>query len=332
MTPPEQAQPTRLCSLPWESFTVRLVDGLACSPCRHFPPVWDAQDLDAVDAGLREVRHALLHAKLPPPCQSCPEMPLGTPEALQAMLAQKHLVEGNQQTTAIRAAVSSKKPLPPPELMYRVIHSRNGYDFVGSGVVNLAEILPHLLPHLPAGSPRLLDFGCGCGRFARLLLENPLFGDYTGCDIDAEAINWCREFLPRGRFQTILPDAPLSMRDGSFTAVIGYSVMTHLTRDFQDFWLAELHRVTAQGAILALTIHGETAAKKNGLEARLAGEGIIDDIVDDTLQGIAPAGYYRATFQNPAHVKRVWGKRFDVLEHIDGAMMGYQDLVILRRR
>lgn len=248
------------------------------------------------------------------------------------MLAAKHLTEGNQQTAAIRAALTSETPLPPPDLMHRVVHSRQAYDFVGSGVVNLAEMLPPLLHHLPEQSPRLLDFGCGCGRFARLLLEDPRVGDYTGCDIDQEAIGWCRRVLDPNRFHAILPDAPLRMRDGSFNAVIAYSVMTHLTRDFQDFWLAELHRVTVPGAILAMTIHGETAAQKHGLQVLLAQEGFLDHILDDTLQGIAPPGYYRATFQTITQVKQSWGRWFDVLEHSEGAMMGLQDLVILRRR
>lgn len=332
MNPLATVRSTRLCSLPWESFKVQAADRLRCSPCRHYPAQWDAQDLDAVDAGLKQVRQALLLGEMHAPCQKCPEMPLETPEALQTMLATKHLAEGNQQTAAIRAALISDTPLPPPDLMYRVIHSRDAYGFVGSGVVNLAEMLPPLLAHLPDKSPRLLDFGCGCGRFARFLLEDPRVGSYTGCDIDKEAIDWCRSALAPHQFHVILPDAPLPMRDGSFNAVIAYSVMTHLTRDFQDFWLAELHRVTVPGAILSMTIHGETAAQKNGLQARLAQEGFLDDMVDDTLQGIAPPGYYRATFQNIAQVKQSWGRWFDVLEHMEGAMMGLQDLVILRRR
>lgn len=303
-----------------------------CAPCRHYPPLWNARDLDAVDAGLSSLRHDLLAGTLAPCCMACPDMPPGTPDALRALLSAAGLTDGNLRTAAIRAALASTTPLPPPDLMFRVTHSHSGYDFVASGVVNLSEILPHLLPHLPEARPHLLDFGCGCGRLARHLLQDERFGAYTGCDIDDEAVRWCRAGLSGGQFVTIAPEAPTEFGDGSFAAIICYSVMTHLARDHQAFWLSELHRIMAPGGILAVTIHAETAAERNGLTGRLAREGMIDDIPDNTLHGVAPPGYYRSTFQSAAQFKQMNSRWFEQVDHIRGAMMGYQDLMILRRK
>ena len=40
-----------------------------------------------------------------------------------------------------------------------------------------------------------MDFGCGCGRVARALPKY-LPGEVFGCDITADAIEWCQQNLP----------------------------------------------------------------------------------------------------------------------------------------
>jgi methylase of polypeptide subunit release factors len=42
----------------------------------------------------------------------------------------------------------------------------------------------------------ILDFGCGCGRMLLWLPELGRKRALHGTDIDADAIDWCREHLP----------------------------------------------------------------------------------------------------------------------------------------
>lgn len=58
----------------------------------------------------------------------------------------------------------------------------------------------------------------------------------------------------------------------------------------------------------------------------------LTEIQDATLDGIAPAGYYRATFQSRSYTERHWGTNFEILDYRARAIVDYQDLVILRRR
>lgn len=323
---------TRLCSLPWESFVLRNEASPMIAPCKNFEPTWPADELSKCDAGLRRLRHSLLAGILPEPCQTCPTKPACGRLALRERIAELGLEDENREIEAVYAALRTRDVLPSPDLMYRVAHTRTDYHFIGSGVVNLFEILPVLLPHLAGPDQHLLDWGCGCGRLARHLIRDRRFASYTGCDIDAEAVEWCRLYLNGGRFLTISTDPPAALPERAFTVVIGYSVMTHLDRDLQLRWLAELYRLTAPGAVVALTVHGEAAAARHGLAKRLSVEGIVDDIQDATLDGIAPEGYYRATFQSRSYTERCWGAQFEIIDYRSRAIVDYQDLVILRRR
>lgn len=323
---------TRLCSLPWESFVLSNEGAPMIAPCKHFEAAWPADDLTQCDAGLRSLRQSLLAGILPGPCQTCPTMPDCTPSALRERIAERGLADENREVEAVFGALRSGDISPLPDLMYRVAHTRKAYQFIGSGVVNLFEMLPVLLPHLGKAEQHLLDWGCGSGRLARHLIRDPRFASYTGCDIDAEGVEWCRRHLGGGRFLCIPAYPPVALPERAFTAVIGYSVMSHLERDLQLRWLAELHRLTAPGAVMALTVHGEAAAARNGLAERLSDEGIIDEIQDSTLDGIAPDGYYRTTFQSRAYTERHWGAHFEILDYRARAIVNYQDLVILRRR
>jgi len=132
-------------------------------------------------------------------------------------------------------------------------------------------------------------------------------------------------------FETVPPFPPTSFPDGHFSAIMGLSVMTHLSREVQQLWIAELHRICTAGAIVALTTHGEVAAKMQGYSDRLLREGIIDDIHDHSLKDVAPLGYYRATFQSRDYTFSEWTKGFEIVEHIPGAIAGYQDLVLMRK-
>lgn len=229
-------------------------------------------------------------------------------------------------------------PVPPEHLVYRVSNSKSIDLFRLGGLRTAAIFLSALRRHADAaGSMRILDWGCGCGRVSAFFLKYLEFfrsGSLTGCDIDPEGVEWCARNLPGGRFVAIRPEPPMPFEDGEFDAICGYSVMTHLDRNRQMAWIRELKRCLRPGGLLAVSVHGESAARyaaRRDLVARLSERGIVDEIDDPNLDGVAPEGYYRETYQSRAWTEANWGRELKVLEYAERGMGGFQDLVVLRK-
>jgi SAM-dependent methyltransferase len=195
---------------------------------------------------------------------------------------------------------------------------------------------------------RMLDWGCGCGRVASYFIARLPQVKFAGCDIDGEAIEWCKRHLA-GDFVRVDPTPPTPFGEGSMDLVVACSVLTHLGADDQQRWLREMRRILAPGASFLASTNGEFMFRlargkrpRGGLRSawkRLTGarglpadlSGIIDAQRDRALDGIAPRGYYRATFQSRAHVIEACSKHFQVVDYVERGLNGHQDLVILRR-
>jgi len=146
-------------------------------------------------------------------------------------------------------------PLPPPE-MRRLVGPLDPelvpWDFPADG----------RFPYAPEEAQgRVFDFGCGCGRLARLLLQSHTPpAEYLGIDLHRGMIEWCRENLtPRApTFQFRHHDvydsqfnadeskpsvAPFPALDDSFSLVIAGSVFTHLVEEHARHYLDEAARI-----------------------------------------------------------------------------------------
>lgn len=128
-------------------------------------------------------------------------------------------------------------------------------------------VYPFLEPDVFA---HVLDFGCGCGRVARQLIQQRSQPQaYLGIDMHRGMIKWCRTNLaPRApQFEFVHHDIgnrffnpgdqkpwalPFPADDQTFTLVIAWSVFTHLTQAQAEHYLAEVARVLrADGVLLA---------------------------------------------------------------------------------
>jgi SAM-dependent methyltransferase len=244
-----------------------------------------------------------------------------------------------------------RPPLPPLDLIDRVVRPfgveeadwvREGFDTYPLVQLRALERALALVGCEFADFRRLLDFGCGPGRYLRHLGPLAETTEIHGADIDAEAIAWLNATLPYGTYTTLAPIPPSTFDDATFDLIINHSVFTHLGEDTQDAWLAELRRITAPGAILLLTVHGtaewahtveDVSAGDATIAARLheqlRSEGIVF-IRDDHFIGSVHPDFYHTTFHAPWYVLEHWGRWFDVIAYVVNGV-DVQDLVILRR-
>jgi SAM-dependent methyltransferase len=117
----------------------------------------------------------------------------------------------------------------------------------------------------------VFDFGCGCGRLARQLIQQqPRPRSYLGIDLHPVMIEWCQENLapcaPGFEFRhhdVLYPAwnpgdgkpavAPFPVADGSCTLVIAYSVFTHLVQAHAEYYLGEVARILAPNGTFEAT-------------------------------------------------------------------------------
>ena len=154
-------------------------------------------------------------------------------------------------------------PIPPPEL--RKLVGPTAPEPFDNPTGDL------IFPDVPERAyAAVFDFGCGCGRLARQLMQQRLRPRrYIGVDPHKGLVDWCRTHLtphapefafrhhdvfhefvnPNGRLAPIaLPAA-----DQEITLFIAWSVFTHLLEPDADFYLGELARVLSRGGVAVTT-------------------------------------------------------------------------------
>lgn len=116
----------------------------------------------------------------------------------------------------------------------------------------------------------VLDFGCGCGRIARQLIQQtPRPRHYVGLDLHRGQIEWCRANLaphapgfefrhqnvfhkglnPRGTEDVL----PFPVPDRTVSLIVAWSVFTHVNQAAAAFYLREAARVVRPGGALFST-------------------------------------------------------------------------------
>lgn len=176
---------------------------------------------------------------------------------------------------------------------------------------------------------RILDFGSGCGRVARILVERGLGERLSICDVNERAVEWCRDHLPLRQCVVNGELPPLPFEDASFDLVWCGSVFSHLDRRRQDRWLADLGRVLRPGGTLLASVHGPHAwqgALSERTIARLEQEGMLF-VRSNANVGIHPS-WYQVAWHTEAYVRSHWAAFFSIRDYVPRGHAGYQDLVI----
>jgi SAM-dependent methyltransferase len=122
----------------------------------------------------------------------------------------------------------------------------------------------------PAHYARVFDFGCGCGRVARQLLQQKVVPEkYVGIDLNKKAIDWCVENLSpiNEKFSfrhhniynaglnpsSISQVLPFYIRDKQFSLVNATSVFTHVIEENVEFYLNEISNILDRDGIFRST-------------------------------------------------------------------------------
>lgn len=231
-------------------------------------------------------------------------------------------------------------PFPDEARRFRVIGDTHAENFALSGFTDFKRLDAAAMALSGkgfAGFPRILDFGCGCGRLARYTSQ--ISGvSLSGCDIDADNVSWCADHLS-GTFLPTKIDPPTPFPDQSFDLIYGVSVFTHLREPLQDAWLAELERLAAPGAWLFMTVHGRTAIDYAGLPPShyeelgrsISTEGLYVTATNTQIDGYAEhRGEYVDVFHELTYLRNRWSKYFEIVAIIPGYIYTH-DLVVMRK-
>jgi SAM-dependent methyltransferase len=236
--------------------------------------------------------------------------------------------------TWFRSDIYTGVPLPPKELVWRVAHTENMRGFRIGGFRAFGDFIAAALRHggLHSGQ-QLLDWGCGCGRVTAHFESWSDGPQVRGCDIDAEATEWCNQNLAHGAFLANGLWPPTPYADASLDAVLSYSVFTHLSREAQQAWLSEMQRILKPGGLFLASIHGEAAARLHMPDrvGDIQQAGIFDHLPDATLESFVPQGYYRAVFQSEAYTRGEWSEWCDILEFNEYGICAFQDQVVMQK-
>jgi len=210
--------------------------------------------------------------------------------------------------------------LPPAELRYRVSSSPDAQNFITIGKKCAADIESALrkVGCDLAKLERVLDFGCGCGRTLIHMKELAPHAQFDGTDIDARAIDWCKEHLRFATFRVGQASPPTDYAPDSFDFIYAISVFTHLDAPYQFQWLEELRRIAKPGGVLLLTVDSSLAGEKDFVFQRSYEDGLF------------PAWYQNA-FHSEKYVRENFGRYFEVLGYLPRGMNEHQDVVLLRK-
>ncbi|MGI8412731.1 MAG: class I SAM-dependent methyltransferase [Solirubrobacteraceae bacterium] len=282
--------------------------------------------------------------------------PLGVRRAEQASTAPDPVsFPGTVLPPAVRgrgaSAAAKGSPIPP-----RRLRARTGApgirEFTEGGRMAARE----LSSALEAGGGSLarvgsvLDFGCGSARVLPHIARLAPGARCSGCDVDSAAIEWAMRNRPGLQWSRSGFVPPLPFRARSFDLVYSISVLSHLDERGQDQWLPEVARVLRPGGVALLSVHGPHAfeqfrtarvrtawcpAQAFDRNPLAADEFVFEPYLRSVwnraeLPGVG--GGYGLAFHGGDYLRARWSATIEVVDVLEQAMTGWQDIVVCRKR
>jgi SAM-dependent methyltransferase len=175
-------------------------------------------------------------------------------------------------------------PIPPESLMWSVGGSSiEIFLLVGDA---WAQLVSRYTPE----KATVLDIGCGCGRTARVLINNRWIDRYIGFDIIRQNIEWCRRYIvphwhgivefhwfdlysgeynPGGGLRA--ENLTFPCEDERADVIFGASLFTHLLEPDALHYLREIQRTLSSRGKALLSIHNNVPPGERyyGTETRI---------------------------------------------------------------
>lgn len=157
--------------------------------------------------------------------------------------------------TRLKQLLVSKASSPPPSLNDRLIREiRENFDQEAANEADFPSTIDPRIQHVqvlrrffaPIENHRLLDAGCGKGRFARVLLEENPAARLTGLDISEQMLHFVPEGV--GKISGLLTALPFA--DESFDGAYATESLEHAV-DIPRA-ISELCRILRRGGKLAI--------------------------------------------------------------------------------
>ena len=109
---------------------------------------------------------------------------------------------------------------------------------------------------------RVLDFGCGWGRYLLFFMKDVTASNLWGVDVDPDVIGFCKVSGLPVQLSTVSPYGPTGFASGSLDLIYSYSVFSHLAEPAHLAWLHEFRRILRPGGILVITTQGRHFIEK----------------------------------------------------------------------
>jgi SAM-dependent methyltransferase len=106
----------------------------------------------------------------------------------------------------------------------------------------------------------ILDFPCGYGRVLRMLDAEFPGAEIVACDLDRDAVDFCRETFGSHDIYATPDPRDISM-DGDFDLIWCGSLLTHMAAEKWPAFLGFFASQLAAGGVLVFTTHGRRVAE-----------------------------------------------------------------------
>lgn len=220
----------------------------------------------------------------------------------------------------------------PPSYMLYEAYNLNYETYYEDGRETAATFAGYLRPYLREPGSKFLDWGCGPARLLRHMPEFlPAACDVHGVDVNPATVKWCQEALPELDVRLCTVQPPLPYEAGELSAVLGLSVLTHLSEAGHEAWLGEMARVLRPGGGLVVTTHGDAFRER---------------LSESEIERYSEGGVFTRAFRReghrlygayhpPAGFRTMFSEWFGEREHVVGGQEDWgiqQDWWVLERR
>ena len=172
-------------------------------------------------------------------------------------------------------------------------------DFVDSYEACRVVTIRDTLARLGREPVRVLDYGCGQGRYLDVVRKRFPAAQLVGCDVSKVALDHARRLRPGAEY-VLMSDERAPLSDGSFDLILCVEVLEHVA----DVELAtrELARLLAPNGQLVLT-------------TPCANPGSLEWLLNRMRGGLQPTadGYGRFATDEPGHLRRLTSRDLRVL-------------------